>query len=175
MEEVKHNSGQNLGIAALITAIITFVLAVIPCVGLIAIIPGIIAIILASVGLSQASRDNSPRGVPLAGLIIAVIAAMISFSQIFVAGRIFHGADRWPNHIHNIINDVQDKVSNDLDNANVSIKIESNGEKVEINTNPNKKDQEKTLEELEGVSTQKQDTVQKHDSTQKHVIVRKKK
>ena len=44
MEEVKNNSGQNLGIAALITAVITFVLAVIPCVGLIAIIPGIIAI-----------------------------------------------------------------------------------------------------------------------------------
>ncbi len=47
MEETKNNSGQNLGIAALITAIITFVLAVIPCVGLIAIIPGIIAIVLA--------------------------------------------------------------------------------------------------------------------------------
>ena len=44
MEEVKTNSGQNLGIAALITGIITFVLAVIPCVGIIAIIPGIIAI-----------------------------------------------------------------------------------------------------------------------------------
>ena len=71
MEEVKNNTGQNLGIAALITAIITFVLAVIPCVGLIAIIPGIIAIVLASVGLSQATRNNSPRGVLLAGLIIA--------------------------------------------------------------------------------------------------------
>ena len=58
MEEVKNNSGQNLGIAALITAIITFVLAVIPCVGIIAIIPGIIAIVLASVGLSQASRNQ---------------------------------------------------------------------------------------------------------------------
>ena len=63
-EEVRDNqqatSGQNLGIAALITAIITFVLAVIPCVGLIAIIPGIIAIVLASVGLSQAARIIPP-------------------------------------------------------------------------------------------------------------------
>ncbi|MGC1389498.1 MAG: hypothetical protein WA816_00515 [Bacteroidales bacterium] len=175
MEEVKNNSGQNLGIAALITAVITFVLAVIPCVGLIAIIPGIIAIVLASVGLSQASRSNSPRGVLLAGLIIAIIASMISFSQIFVAGKIFRKADRWPNNIHNIINDVQDNVNKEIENANVSIKVESNGEKVEINTNPNKKDQEKKLEDLEGVSGQKHDTIQKHDSTQKHVIVRKKK
>ena len=175
MEEVRNNSGQNLGIAALITAIITFVLAVIPCVGLIAIIPGIIAIILASVGLSQAGRNNSPRGVPLAGLIIAIIASMISFSQIFVAGKIVQKADRWPNNIHNIINDVQDNVNKDIEDAKVSIKVESNGEKVEINTNATKKDQEQKLEDLEGGNTHKGDSIQKHDSTRKHVIVRKKK
>lgn len=175
MEEVKNNSGQNLGIAALITAVITFVLAVIPCVGLIAIIPGIIAIILASVGLSQASRSNSPRGVLIAGLIIAIIASMISFSQIFVAGKIVKKADNWPNNIHNIINDVQDNVTKEIKDANVSIKVESNGEKVEINTSSNKKDQEKTLEDLESGNAQKHDTIQKRDSIQKHVIIRKKK
>jgi hypothetical protein len=175
MEEVNNNAGQNLGIAALITAVITFVLAVIPCVGLIAIIPGIIAIVLASVGLSQAGRNNAPNGVPLAGLIIAIIASMISFSQIFVAGKIAHSGGRWPNNIHNIINDVQDNVTKEIENANVSIKVESNGDKVEINTNSNKKDQEKKLEDLEGGNTQKHDSIQRHDSTQKHETVRKKK
>ena len=114
MEDVKNNSGQNLGIAALITAIITFVLSVIPCVGLIAIIPGIIAIILASVGLSQAAKNNSPRGVLIAGLIIAIIASMISLSQVFVAGKLVQKADKWPGDIQNIINDVQDKVHSPL-------------------------------------------------------------
>jgi thiol:disulfide interchange protein len=175
MEEVKNNTGQNLGIAALITAVITFVLAVIPCVGLIAIIPGIIAIVLATVGLSQSRRNNSPHGVLLAGLIIAIIASMISFSQIFVAGKIVQKADKWPNNIHNIINDVQDNVTKEIEDANVSIKVESNGNKVEINTNADKKDKEKTLEDLEGGTSQKRDTIQKHDSIQKHVIVRKKK
>jgi len=175
MEEVKNNTGQNLGIAALITAVITFVLAVIPCVGLIAIIPGIIAIVIATVGLSQSRRNNSPHGVLLAGLIIAIIASMISFSQIFVAGKIAQKANKWPNNIGNIINDVQDNVTKEIEDANVSIKVESNGNKVEINTNADKKDKEKTLEDLEGVATQKRDTIQKHDSIQKHVIVRKKK
>ncbi len=161
MEEVKNNTGQNLGIAALITAIITFVLAVIPCVGLIAIIPGIIAIVLASVGLSQASRNNSPRGVLIAGLIIAIIAAMISLSQVFVATRIAQKAGKWPNKIQNVINDVQDNVVKDIEDANVSIKVESNGEKVEINTNTGKKDREQKLEDLEGVKIQKHDTLQK--------------
>jgi len=161
MEEVKNNSGQNLGIAALITAIITFVLAVIPCVGLIAIIPGIIAIVLASVGLSQASRNDSPRGVLVAGLIIGIIASLIAFSQIFIVTKIAQKADKWPNDIQNIINDVQDNVVKELEDNNVSIKIESNGEKVEINTGKKNLDNEKKLEDLEGANTQKDDTLQK--------------
>jgi hypothetical protein len=161
MEDLRNNSAQNLGIAALITAIITFVLAIIPCVGLIAIIPGIISIVLASVGLSQAARNNSPRGLLLAGLIIAIIASLISFSQIFVAGKIAKHADKWPGDIQNIINDVQDNVVKDLEDANISIKVESNGDKVEINTNSNKKENEKKLEDLESGNTQKDDTIPK--------------
>jgi len=175
MEEVKNNTGQNLGIAALITAVITFVLAVIPCVGLIAIIPGIIAIVLASVGISQAARNNSPKGVALAGLIIAIIASMISLSQIFVAGKIAQKANRnWPDNIGNIINDVQNNVTKEIEDANVSIKVESNGNKVEINTKADKKDKEKTLEDLEGGNTRKGDSLQKQDSTVKHVVRKKK-
>lgn len=161
MEEVKNNSGQGMGIAALITAIITFVLAVIPCVGLIAIIPGIIAIVLASVGLSQAARNNSPRGILVAGLIIAILASMISLSQVLIAGKIAKSADKLPGEIQNIINDVQDNVIKDLEDANISIKVESNGEKVEINTNSDQKDREQKLEDLEGGKTQKNDTLQK--------------
>ena len=80
---------------------------------------------------------------------------MISFSQIFVAGKIAQKADKWPGNIQNIINDVQDNVTKELEDANVSIKVESNGNKVEINTNANKKDQEKKLEDLEGGDRQK--------------------
>lgn len=166
MEEVKNNNGQNLGIAALITAIITFVLAVIPCVGLIALIPGIIAIVLASVGLSQAARSNSPKGLQIAGLIIAVIASMISVSQIFVAGQIARKADKWPGEIQNIVKDVQDDVLKDLEDENISIKIESNGNKVEINATTADKEKEQKLEELEGVTTAEGDTLKKDNKNE---------
>jgi hypothetical protein len=163
MEEVRNNAGQSMGIAALVTAIITFVLAVIPCVGLIAIIPGIIAIVLASVGLSQAARNNSPRGVLVAGLIIGIIASMISLSQIFVGAKIAKNAGKWPSELQNIINDVQDNVIKDIEDANVSIKVESNGDTVEIKaSSPGKKAKEQTLEDLEGVNSQKNDTLQKN-------------
>jgi hypothetical protein len=161
MEDVPKKTGSNLGIAALITAIITFVLAVIPCVGLVAIIPGIIAIILASVGLSQSSGTNSPRGVLVAGLIIAIIASMISISQVFVASKIARNIDKFPGDIENIIKDVQGNVIKDLEDQNISIKVESNGQKVEIRTGPDKQEKEKQLEELEGGKTQNNDTLQK--------------
>jgi len=156
----KQPAGQNLGVAALITAIVTFVLAVIPCVGLIAMIPGIIAIVLASVGLSQTSRNNAPKGLLIAGLIIAAVATMISFSQIFVAGRISDKfKNKWGSDIENVINDVQENVLNELEDANVSIKVESNGEKVEINTSVNKKNREQQLEELEEADSVRKDTL----------------
>ena len=157
-----HQSGQSLGIPALITAIITFVLAVIPCVGLIAMIPGIIAIVLASVGLSHASRNDSPRGVLIAGLVIAIIATMISFSQVFVAGRLAQKADTWPDKIEDIVKDVESKVKNDISDVNVSIKIDSNGDTVEINAKSNiKKDKFQTLEELEKGVAPAHDTLEK--------------
>src|SRR4030042_546741 len=159
MEEVANKSGQNLGIAALITAIITFVLAVIPCVGFIAVIPGIIAIVLASVGLSQASRTDSPRGTLIAGLVIAIVASMISFSQIFVAGKIFEKADKWPGKIEEIVNEVHNDVIKDLEDANINIKIENGDEKVEITTGSNKEEKERKLEELEKGNTSADDTL----------------
>lgn len=152
MEDVKNNSGQALGIAALITGIITFIMAVIPCVGMIAIVPGVIAIILAAVGLSQARRDSGPTGMLIAALIIAVLASMISISQYVVAGKIVQKADNLPGEIQNIIKDVQDEI----EQSDVNIKIESNGDKVEISTS---KDEDlKVLEDLESGNTSPDDS-----------------
>jgi len=154
-EPSRQTSGQNLGIAALITAIVTFMLAVIPCVGIIAIIPGIIAIVLASIGLSQASRNDSPRGVLIAGLLIAVVATLISFSQIFVAGKIGDKFEnKWGKDIENVINDVQENVI-------VNIKVQSNGDTVEINTSAAKTNRHQELEELEKANTGINDTLDK--------------
>lgn len=161
MEEVKSNAGQNLGVAALIVGILTFVLAVIPCLGALAIIPGIVTVVLASVGLSQASRSNAPRGMQVAGLVIGVIALMIAFSQIFVAERLASKSYRLPSEIRNVIEDVKDEVMKDLQDENVNIKIESNGDVIEINARSKKKDLEKQLEDLEGAQPEKSDTLEK--------------
>ncbi|HOP59223.1 MAG TPA: DUF4190 domain-containing protein [Bacteroidales bacterium] len=156
MEEVNKNSGQTLGVAALITAIITFVIAVIPCIGLVAIIPGIIAIVLASVGLSQANRADSPRGVAIAGLVIAIVASIMSLSQYMVIGKF---ADKFPDQIEEIVRDVQKNVVEEIEDASVSIKVENGDEVVEINVDQNKNDKVKTLEELEEGLNEPDDTL----------------
>jgi hypothetical protein len=162
MEDVRTNAGQNLGIAALITGIITFVLAVIPCLGVIAIIPGIITIVLASVALSQASGTDSPKGVIIAGLVIGVVAVLISFSQIFVAGRIASKADKWPGDIKSMINEIKSDVENDLRDQNINIKINSNGDSIEIDTKIRVNDDKvKQLEDLEGDKEIENDTIGK--------------
>ncbi len=158
-ENNRRPAGQGLGIAALITAIVTFVFAVIPCVGIIAVIPGIIAVVLASVGISQAARNNSPKGIMIAGLVIAVVACVISLSQIFVANQIAGKVEKHlPGDIERIIEDVQTDVRRSLEDANVNIKVENDGQSVEITTNPDKPDRIEKLEELES-GTEPADTV----------------
>ncbi len=66
-------------------------------------------------------------------------------------------------------------LTKELKDANVSIKVESNGNKVEINTSSDKKDQEKKLEDLEGGRHYRNVIHQKQDSIKKQVIVKKKK
>jgi len=164
MEDVRSNAGHNLGVAALIVGILTFVLAVIPCIGTLAIIPGIVAVVLASVGLSQASKSDAPRGMQVAGLVIGIIALMIAFSQLFVAGRLARDSSKWPMDIKAVIEGAKDEVMKDLQDGSVSIKIESDGDVVEIKARSRRSDLEKTLEELEGVDEDTSDTLTKAKS-----------
>ena len=162
MENIKSNTGQNLGIAAIITAIITFLFAVIPCIGLIAIIPGIIAIVLGVVGLSQVSKNQSAKGLSIAGLIIAILACLISISQIFVVGAIIRKSG--VNGLQNTINEIKTEVMRGFENENISIKIEKDGKRINLDGNSIdiniNSERQKTLEQLEEASS-------RHDSLQR--------
>jgi hypothetical protein len=83
MEEEKSTAGQGLGIAGLVVGIIALIFAFIPCFGFVAIIPGIIAIVLSAVGLSQATRENAQRGIIIAALIISILGTSLGFMHFF--------------------------------------------------------------------------------------------
>ena len=155
MENIRHNTRQNLEIAAIIIAIITFVIAVIPCLGLIAIIPGIVAVVLGITGLSQASGNQSQRNLFTASLIIATVACLISVSQIFVAGKLLRKTELGKFPVE-LVKEIKAEISKELRNEDFSIKIENNEEVINVNV-----ERQRILEELEN-STSRHDSLQKN-------------
>ena len=85
MEENKtSNAGQGLGIAGLVLGIITLIISFIPCIGVWAILPGIVAIVLSAIGFSQATKANAAKGLVIAALIISIIGTAIASWQIYI-------------------------------------------------------------------------------------------
>ncbi len=89
MEEQKSTAGQGIGIAGLILGICAVPLAIIPCTFPLALLFAAAGIILSAVGMSQASKANGPKGVPVSGLVVSVIGMMIALMWgLFIASSI---------------------------------------------------------------------------------------
>jgi hypothetical protein len=147
MEEEKTGKQSGVGVGALVTAIIAFLLAVIPCIGLVAIIPAVIAIVLAIIGLS---RPQGNQGMLVGGLVVGIIALMISVSQSVVLGKIANKSGSWATDIEKVIKDVTDDLEQEFGDNEVTIRINSNNDSVEIKASTKRGDLEDRLQELEG-------------------------
>ena len=146
-EEKSANQSSGMAVGALVTAIIAFLLAVIPCIGLVAVIPAVIAIVLAIIGLS---RPQVNQGMLVGGLVVGIIALMISASQIFVLGKIADKSGSWATNIEKVIRNVADDLEDEFGDQEVTIKINKDDETVEIKTSGKRGDLEERLEEREG-------------------------
>jgi gas vesicle protein len=160
MEEEKTSIQSGVGVGALVTAIIAFLLAVVPCIGIIAFIPAGVAIILAIIGLS---RSNNNQGMLVGGLVVAVIAIMIAVSQGFVLRKIADKSGSWATDIEKVVKEVTNDLEKEFGDNEVTIRINNNDETVEIKASAKKDQMKDRLEELEGTadttgSDTKQDT-----------------
>ena len=72
------SNGQALGIAGLILGIIAFPVAFIPCIGIFALIPGVLGIILSIIAYSQANRVDAAKGLIIAALVISIIVTCVA-------------------------------------------------------------------------------------------------
>lgn len=82
----RSNAGQSMSIVALISAALSIIIAFIPCLNIFAVFGGIIAIIFASVGLSQAKAENAPTALANTGLFLGIIAVILSVIFVLVGG-----------------------------------------------------------------------------------------
>jgi hypothetical protein len=150
MEENNRNNGQGMGIAALILGIISFVVAFIPCVGILAIFTAVAAIVLGAIGLSQATRATSPhRGLNIGGLVVGIIALFVSVIQIAVIVGVSENAGNWSSRFEDIIGDIEKDIKDDI-GRDFRITIEEGENKVEINASSNRDELLDKLETLEG-------------------------
>lgn len=86
MEENKTNAGNDgkgISTAGLVVGIIALVLSFIPCLGMWAMLPAIVGIVLSAIGMNQAGKAGAQKGMALGGLICSIIAAAIAAYWIY--------------------------------------------------------------------------------------------
>ncbi len=121
MEKIRTNAGHGLGVAGLVLGILCLFMAFIPCVGVIAIGPGVVAIVLSIVGLVQASNNNGAKGINIAALIVSGIGTLIAFLWIFVFVGI---ASLDEDQIENMVEDVIEEVVSGTNSCNTDLQDE---------------------------------------------------
>jgi len=114
MEEQKSTAGQGFGIAGLILGIIAFIFAFIPCFGWVALIPGIIAIALSIVALSQANKANGAKGLIIAALVVSIFGTSVAVLQGFIFAGVLSEGSHWKNRLERVIDE---EIGEDLDEA----------------------------------------------------------
>lgn len=72
------NAGKGLGIAGLVLGILAAIISFIPCLGVWAVVPGIIAIILSIISLSQAKKAGAGKGLAIAGLVCGLVGTALA-------------------------------------------------------------------------------------------------
>lgn len=83
--EVKSNAGKGLGIAGLVCGILAAIISFVPCLGMYALIPGVVGLVLSVVSVIQAGKAGASKGMAIAGIVCSVVGCSIAgwqYSQV---------------------------------------------------------------------------------------------
>jgi len=121
MEKIKSNAGHALGVAGLVLGILSLFLAFIPCIGIIAIGPGVVAIVLSIVGLVQANKNNGAVGINIAAIVVSGLGTLIACIWLFVIVGI---ASLDEDQIEDMVEDVIEDVIRETNTCNYELQDE---------------------------------------------------
>lgn len=74
-------AGKGLGIAGLVLGILAAILSFVPCLGMYAIFPGIIGLVLSVISIVQAGKAGAAKGMAIAGLVCSIVGSSIAVWQ----------------------------------------------------------------------------------------------
>jgi len=81
---------KTFGIISLILGILAFVFSFIPCLGMYAMFPGILGLVLGLVGFLQARKANAGKGMVITGIILSLLGTCVAVWQFQAIGRAVH-------------------------------------------------------------------------------------
>ncbi|SHL15435.1 hypothetical protein [Flavobacterium chilense] len=80
----QSNSGEGISIAAVVLGVISCIASFIPCFDALALIGGILAIVFGAIGLSHAKKANTSKTLPQIGLILGIVATLLSIMMMLI-------------------------------------------------------------------------------------------
>lgn len=92
-------AGKGLGIAGLVLGILAAILSFVPCLGMYAIFPGIIGLVLSVISIVQANKAGAAKGMAIAGLVCSLIGSSIAIWQYM---KIKDGLEELKENIENL-------------------------------------------------------------------------
>jgi hypothetical protein len=104
-EEKGSGAGQGFGVAGFVLGLIALILSFIPCLGMYALVPGVIAIVFSAVAFLQAGRANAPRGLIIAALVISILGSSLATWQIVMVQRATSGIGKIGTGLQDIFRD----------------------------------------------------------------------
>ncbi len=92
-------AGRGLGIAGLVLGILAAIISFVPCLGMYAIFPGIIGLVLSVISIVQAGKAGAAKGMAIAGLVCSLVGSSIAVWQYM---KIKDGLDQLKEGIENM-------------------------------------------------------------------------
>ena len=173
MTNEKTNAGQALGIAGFVLGLLALIISFIPCLGMYALFPGLIAIVLSAIGMSQASKAGASKGLIIAALVISILGTLIAGYQYFALRHVANNLEQVANDLQEASEDLQEfndefdeavqDANEDMDSEDVSDEL-NDSDSENIDQVIADKDYDKALDIYEKYLDKYVAEIQKYDS-----------
>ncbi|MBS2096983.1 EI24 domain-containing protein [Carboxylicivirga linearis] len=122
METLDYPKSSNtLSIAGLALSVMAFVIALIPCFGMIAFVPALLGLVFALIGLAQNEKHRTPKSIAIVGIVMSTTTLLIAGAWTGIISSLSsHADERIEKHVEHIIEDIKE----DIKDANIHIQIE---------------------------------------------------
>ena len=107
-----RQTGQTSGTIAIVLGVISLILAFTPCIGMFALIPGVITLIFSAISLTRASNTNSSKGLAIGGFGLALVSMLIA--MLWIAGLrksgVFDNTDSRQSKLHKLLENIETNI-----------------------------------------------------------------